>query len=86
MDLKVSSKSDPNKVAGAIVALIKENEKVEIQIIGAGALNQAMKAIVVARGYIAPMGVDLICKPAFTTVEVEGENRTGMKLIIKEEK
>lgn len=86
MDLKVSSKSDPNKVAGAIVALVKENEKVEIQIIGAGALNQAMKAIVIARGYIAPMGIDLTCKPAFTTVEVEGEDRTGMKLIIKEEK
>ena len=83
--LKVSSKSNPGSVAGAITALIKENKKVELQTIGAGALNQAIKAIATARGFIAPTGVNLVCIPAFTDVEVEGEDRTGIKLIVKKE-
>lgn len=83
--LKVSSKSNPNAVAGAIAGMIKENKKVEIQAIGAGALNQAMKAVAIARGFVAPSGINLVCIPAFVDVEVEGEDRTGLKLIIKEE-
>ncbi len=83
--LKVSSKSNPGSVAGAITALIKENKKVELQAIGAGALNQAIKAIATARGFIAPTGVNLVCIPAFTDVQVEGEDRTGIKLIVKKE-
>lgn len=85
-NLKVSSKSNPSAVAGAIAGLIKENKKVELQAIGAGALNQAIKAIAIARGFVAPVGINLICIPAFTEVEVESEERTGIKLIVKEEK
>lgn len=83
--LKVSSKSNPNSVAGAIAGMIKEYGKVELQAIGAGALNQSIKGIAIARGFVAPSGIDLICIPAFADVEVEGEDRTGIKLIVKGE-
>ena len=83
--LKVSSKSNPNSVAGAIAAMVKEYGKVELQAIGAGALNQAIKGIAIARGFVAPSGIDLVCIPAFADVEVEGEDRTGIKLIAKGE-
>ena len=81
--LKISSKSEPNLVAGAIAGLIKEYDKAELHAIGAGALNQAIKSIAIARGYVAPSGMDLVCIPAFIEVEVEGETRTGIKLIVK---
>lgn len=81
--LKISSKSEPNLVAGAIAGLIKEYNKAELHAIGAGALNQAIKSIAIARGYVAPSGLNLICIPAFIDVEVEGEARTGIKLIVK---
>ena len=77
--LKISSKSNPNSVAGAIAGLVKESNKAEMQAIGAGALNQAVKAVAIARGFVAPSGVDLVCIPAFAEVEVEGEDRTGIK-------
>lgn len=83
--LKVSTKSNPNSVAGAIAGLVKEQQKVELQAIGAGALNQAIKGIAIARGFVAPSGVDLVCVPAFTDVTVEGDDRTGIKLIVKGE-
>lgn len=81
--LKVSSNSSPNSVAGAIAGLITDRKMLEIQAIGAGAVNQAIKAIAIARGFVAPSGIDLVCIPAFTQVEVENENRTGIKLIIQ---
>ena len=81
--LKISSKSNTNSVAGAIAGLVKETRKAEMQAIGAGALNQAVKAVAIARGFVAPSGVDLICIPAFADVEVEGEDRTGIKLIVE---
>ena len=84
--LKVSSKSNPNAVAGAIAGLITEDKKVELQAIGAGALNQAIKGVAIARGFVAPSGVDLVCIPAFAEVEVEGEDRTGIKLIVESRK
>lgn len=84
--LKVSSQSNPNAVAGAIAGLLRESEKVEIQAIGAGAVNQAVKSIAVARGYVAPSGIDLVCIPAFSEVAVENEDRTGIKFIVKGEK
>ena len=84
--LKISSKSNPNSVAGAIAGLVKESNKAEMQAIGAGALNQAVKAIAIARGFVAPSGVDLVCIPAFAEVQIEGEDRTGMKLIIESRK
>lgn len=84
--LKVSSKSNPNSVAGAIAGIIAEKGKVELQAIGAGAINQVVKAIAITRSYVAASGVDLVCVPAFCTVKVENEGRTGMKFIVKEVK
>jgi stage V sporulation protein S len=81
--LKISSKSNPNSVAGAIAGLVKENERAEMQAIGAGALNQAIKAIAIARGFVAPTGVDLVCVPAFAEVQVEGEDRTGIRIVVE---
>lgn len=81
--LKVSSKSKPNSVAGALANALKEKQGVEIQAIGAGALNQAIKAIAIARGYVAPTGKDLICIPAFSDILIDGEERTAIKLIIE---
>ena len=79
--LKVSSKSVPNSVAGAIAAVIREQRTVEVQAVGAGAANQAIKSIAVARGYLAPIGIDLICIPAFANIVIDGEDRTAIKLI-----
>ena len=81
--LKISSKSNPNSVAGAIAGLVKENERAEMQAIGAGALNKAIKAVAIARGFVAPTGVDLVCVPAFAEVQVEGEDRTGIKIVVE---
>ncbi len=80
--LKVASNSNPNKVAGALAGVIRENGRAELQAIGAGAVNQAIKAIAIARGYLAPSGVDLVCVPAFTDVEIDGEKKTGIKFIV----
>lgn len=81
--LKVSSKSNPNSVAGALANVFRERGIVEIQSIGAGALNQAIKAVAIARGFVAPSGKDLICIPAFTDIIIDGEERTAIKLIIE---
>lgn len=81
--LKVASKSNPNAVAGALANTIREKSGAELQAIGAGALNQALKAVIIARGYVAPSGIDLICVPAFTDIEINGEERTAIKLIIQ---
>ncbi|MBP3916790.1 MULTISPECIES: stage V sporulation protein S [unclassified Clostridium] len=81
--LKVSTKSNPNSVAGALAAIIKEKNIVEIQAVGAGAINQAVKAIAIARGFVAPSGRDIICVPAFTDIEIDGEERTAIKLIVQ---
>ena len=63
--LKVSAKSVPNAVAGALAGVLRERGRAEIQAIGAGALNQAVKAVAIARGFVAPSGMDLVCIPAF---------------------
>ncbi|CAB1243556.1 regulator required for dehydratation of the spore core and assembly of the coat (stage V sporulation) [Ruminococcaceae bacterium BL-6] len=81
--LKVSSKSSPNSVAGAIAGVIRESGTVEVQSVGAGASNQAIKAIAIARGYLAPSGIDIICIPAFASIQIDGEERTAMKLIVE---
>ncbi|NLK96261.1 MAG: stage V sporulation protein S [Clostridiales bacterium] len=81
--LKVSTKSNPNSVAGALAAVIKEKNVVEIQAVGAGAINQAIKAIAIARGFLAPTGRDIVCIPAFTDIEINGEERTAIKLIVQ---
>lgn len=81
--LKVSAKSSPNSVAGALAGVLRELGSAEIQAIGAGALNQAIKAVAIARGFVAPSGIDLVCVPAFADVEIEGEERTAIKLIVQ---
>ena len=81
--LKVSTKSNPNSVAGALAAIIKEKNIVEIQAVGAGAINQAVKAIAIARGFVAPSGRDIVCVPAFTDIEIDGEERTAIKLMVQ---
>ena len=81
--LKVSSKSNPNSVAGALANVFREKGSVEIQAIGAGALNQAIKAIAIARGFVAPSGKNLVCIPAFTDIVIDGEERTAIKLIVE---
>jgi stage V sporulation protein S len=81
--LKVSSKSAPNSVAGAIAGIIRTENKVQIQTIGAGALNQTIKAIAIARGYIAPTGQDLICVPFFKDIDVNGEVKTAIVITVE---
>ena len=81
--LKVSSKSNPSKVAGAIANVFREQGSVEIQTIGAGSLNQAIKSICIARGFLAPSGQNLVVIPAFSDIMIEGQERTAIKLIVK---
>lgn len=81
--LKVSAKSSPNSVAGALANVLRERGKAEIQAIGAGAINQSVKAIAIARGFVAPSGLDLICVPAFTDIKIDNQERTGIKFIIE---
>ncbi|MBM2820835.1 MAG: Stage sporulation protein [Candidatus Berkelbacteria bacterium] len=81
--LRVSTKSNPNAVAGALAGTIREKGSAELQTIGAGALNQAVKAIAIARGYLAPSGRDLICRPAFLDIMVDGQERTAIRLLVE---
>ncbi len=81
--LKVSSKSNPSKVAGAIASMFRENKKLEIQTIGAGSLNQAIKAVAIARGFLAPTGDNIVVIPAFNDAIIEGQTKTAIKLIIE---
>ncbi len=81
--LRVSSKSKPNAVAGAVAGVIRESGKVEIQTIGAGALNQAVKAIAIARGFLVPSGIDLVFAPAFQNIQIDGAERTAIKLLVQ---
>ena len=66
-----------------MAAVLRESGVTEIQVIGAGALNQAVKAIAIARGFVAPSGLDLIFVPAFVDIEIDGEERTALKLLIQ---
>ena len=81
--LKVSSKSNPNSVAGALANILKERDMVEIQAIGAGALNKSVKAIIICRGFLAPSGKNLVCIPAFADIKIDKEERTAIKLIVQ---
>ena len=82
--IKVSSKSISQRVAGSIANAFRSGEvKIEIQAIGAGALNQAIKGVAISRGYIAPLGLNLICIPAFSDIMINGEEKTAIKLIVE---
>ena len=81
--LKVSSKSSPNSIAGALAGVVREKGSAELQAVGAGAINQAVKSVAIARGFVAPSGVDLICIPAFTDIQINGEEKTALKIIVQ---
>ena len=82
--IKVSSKSISQKVAGAVANMFREGKKeVEMQTIGAGALNQAIKAVAIARGFLAPTGVQIVCIPSFSDINIDGEEKTAIKISVK---
>jgi len=81
--LKVSSKSAPNAVAGALAGVVRQHGVVELQVVGAGALNQAIKAIAIARSYVSASEIDLICAPTFADIEIDGERRTAIRLLVE---
>jgi stage V sporulation protein S len=81
--LKVSARSNPNSVAGALAGVIREQGAAELQTVGAGALNQAVKAIAIARGFLAPTGTDLSCVPSFADIEINGEERTAIRILVE---
>jgi stage V sporulation protein S len=81
--LKVSTRSRPSAVAGAIAGVIRENGMAEVQSIGAGATNQAIKAVAIARSYLNEEGIDIVCIPAFIDVAIDDEERTAIRLLIE---
>lgn len=81
--LKVSAQSQPKAVAGALAAALREKTTAELQAVGAGAVNQAVKAIAITRGFVAPNGIDLIVIPAFSEIIIDGEERTAIKFIVE---
>lgn len=82
--LKVSTKSNPNSVAGAMAGVVRQSGAVEVQVVGAGALNQAIKAVAIARGYLTDAGIDLVCIPSFADIAIDGERRTAIRLSIED--
>jgi stage V sporulation protein S len=81
--LKVSSKSNPNLVAGALAGTIKESGRAQLQAIGAGAINQAVKAVAITRNMFAQSDIDLVCIPSFADLEIDDQIRTSIKLIVE---
>jgi len=81
--LKVSAQSNPKSVAGALAAVLRERGSAEVQAVGAGAVNQAIKAIAIARGFVAPNGIDLVSVPAFAEISIDGEERTAIRFIVE---
>ena len=81
--LKVSSKSSPASVAGAIAGMVKDGVPVEMQAVGAGAVNQAIKAIAISRGFLSPVGIEIACIPSFADIIIDGEYRTAIHFAIK---
>lgn len=84
--LRVSAKSKPNTVAGAIAGIMREEGEVEVQTVGAAALNQAVKAVAIARGFVIASGIDLVCVPSFSEIEIDGNERTAIKLLVLKRK
>ena len=82
--LKVSAETSPQKLAGLVDALVKEQGEAVLQAVGAGAVNQAVKAAAIAKGFAAPNGYDLVVSPAFVDLDVDGEAKTGLKLVIND--
>ena len=81
--IKASAGSRTSSVAGAIAGMVREHRRAEVQAIGAGAVNQAVKATAIARGYLLEDGIDVVCLPEFTTVDIEGNERTAVRLVVE---
>jgi stage V sporulation protein S len=81
--LKVSAQSKPSAVAGAIAGVIREKGRVEVQAIGAGAVNQAVKAVAIAVRYLEPNGISAICVPSFTEIIIDGDERTAIRFLVE---
>lgn len=81
--IKVSARSRTAAVAGAIAGVMREVSRAEVQAIGAGAVNQALKAIVIAKGYLAEEGVDIICDPSFVEVQIDDQERTAIRIVVE---
>ncbi|MBE0690791.1 MAG: stage V sporulation protein S [Anaerolineae bacterium] len=81
--IKVSAKSRSTAVAGAIAAVMREYRFAEVQAIGAGAVNQAVKALAIARGYLQDDGIDIVCVPVFREVDIEGQERTAVRFSVE---
>ena len=79
--LKVSSKSSPASVAGAIAGMIKDGASVEIQAVGAGAVNQAVKAVAISRGFLSPVGIEICCIPSFADIVIDGDSTTVGRML-----
>jgi stage V sporulation protein S len=84
--IKVSATSRPTAVAGAIAGVVREHKRAEVQAIGAGAVNQAVKAAAIARGYLLLDGIDVVVIPSFSEVVIDGVERTAIKLLIEPRK
>ncbi len=80
--IKVSARSRTAAVAGAIAGVMRENNRAEVQAIGAGAVNQSVKAIVIAKGYLAEEGVEIVCVPSFVEVIIDGQERTAVRIVV----
>ena len=81
--IKVSAASRTSAVARAIAGVVREHNHAEVQAIGAGAVNQAVKAVAIARGYLQEDGLHIVCLPEFTTVTIEGKERTAIRLVVE---
>ena len=84
--IKVSARSRTAAVAGAIAGVIRETQRAEVQAIGAGAVNQAIKAIVIAKGYLGEEGLHVICDPSFVEVSIDEQERTAVRIVVEPKK
>ena len=81
--IKVSANSRTSAVAGAIAGVVREHKRAEVQAIGAGAVNQSVKALALAIGYLKNDGIDVVCVPEFVDVTIEDKVRTAIKLVVE---
>ena len=81
--IRVAAQSKATAVAGAIAGIIREHGRAEVQAIGAGAVNQAIKAMAIARGFLALEGIDVICIPTFADVDINGQERTAIRFSVE---
>ena len=81
--VKIASTSKSTSAAGAIAGVVRDHGRAEVRAIGAGAVNQAMKATAIARHYLSQDGIDVICLPDFVELDIEGQERTGLRITVE---